>query len=157
VLTLGIVLLVLGAVLLVAEAHLPTFGALGVAGVAAMAAGAAVALDAAGGGLALALGVAAAVGLGTGGLLLYAVRASLPVVRSRARTGAEALVGHVGVVRQEPHPLGQIMVDGALWRARPCWEEDGIPALRKGDHVVVERVNGLTLSVRRAEEWELES
>jgi membrane protein implicated in regulation of membrane protease activity len=26
-----------------------------------------------------------------------------------------------------------------------------------GDHVVVERVSGLTLSVRRAEEWELET
>jgi membrane-bound ClpP family serine protease len=156
-LTLGIVLLVIGAALLVAEAHLPTFGALGIAGVAALATGVGVALDAAGGGLALALSVAIAVGLGAGALLLYAVRASIPVIRGRARTGAEALVGHVGVVRQEPSPLGQILVDGVLWRARPCWEEDGAPALRKGDHVVVERVNGLTLSVRRAEEWELES
>ena len=48
-----------------------------------------------------------------------------------------------------------ILVDGALWRARPCWEDDG--PLRVGDHVVVERVKGLTLSVRRAEEWELET
>jgi membrane-bound serine protease (ClpP class) len=59
-------------------------------------------------------------------------------------------------VRQAPAPLGQILVDGALWRARPCWEEDD-KALRVGDHVVVERVSGLTLSVRRAEEWELET
>ena len=124
---------------------------------AALATGVAVALDAAGGGLVLALSVAAAVGLGAGALLLYAVRASIPVIKGRARTGAEALVGHVGVVRQEPSPLGQILVDGALWRARPCWEEEEAPALRRGDHVVVERVNGLTLSVRRAEEWELES
>ena len=29
-------------------------------------------------------------------------------------------------------------------------------SLRTGDPVVVERVQGLTLSVRRAEEWELE-
>ena len=28
-------------------------------------------------------------------------------------------------------------------------------ALREGERVVVERVNGLTLRVRRAEEWEL--
>ena len=76
-LELGIVLLAVGAALLVAEAHLPTFGALGVAGVAALATGVAVALDAAGGGLALALSVAIAVGLGGGALLLYAVRASI--------------------------------------------------------------------------------
>jgi membrane-bound ClpP family serine protease len=139
-----------------AEAHLPSFGALGVAGVAALVTGAALAVDAAGAGPGLILAVAIAIGLGAGVLLLYAVRASLPVARARARTGAEALVGHIGVVRQPPAPLGQILVDGALWRARPCWEDDG-PALRVGDHVVVERVNGLTLSVRRAEEWELEA
>ena len=150
-------LLVLGAVLLAAEAHLPTYGALGVAGIGALVSGVVLALDAAGGGVALVVSVALAIGVGAGAMLLWAVRASLPVVRTRARTGAEALVGQIGVVRQEPAPLGQILVDGALWRARPCWEEDGAPALRKGDHVVVERVNGLTLSVRRAEEWELES
>jgi membrane-bound serine protease (ClpP class) len=155
-LTLGIVLLVLGAVLLVAEAHLPSFGALGVAGIAALVIGAALAVDAAGGGVALVVALALAIGVGSGALLFYAVRASLPLARARARTGAEALVGHVGVVRQVPAPLGQILVDGALWRARPCWEEDD-KALRVGDHVVVERVSGLTLSVRRAEEWELES
>ncbi len=32
---------------------------------------------------------------------------------------------------------------------------DGEAALHEGDSVVVERVSGLTLSVRRAEEWEL--
>ncbi|MBD0280775.1 MAG: serine protease [Thermoleophilaceae bacterium] len=154
--TLGIVLLVLGAVLLVAEAHLPSFGALGVAGVAALVTGAAIAVDAAGGGLALILAVTVMIGLGAGALLLYAVRASLPLARARARTGAEALVGHIGVVRRPLTPVGQIQVDGALWRARPCWEEEGL-TLRVGEHVVVERVNGLTLSVRRAEEWELES
>ena len=149
-------LLVLGAVLLVAEAHLPSFGALGVGGIAALVTGAALAVDAAGGGVALVVALALAIGLGAGALLFYAVRASLPLARARARTGAEALVGHVGVVRQAPAPLGQILVDGALWRARPCWEEDD-KALRVGDHVVVERVSGLTLSVRRAEEWELET
>jgi membrane-bound ClpP family serine protease len=153
-LTLGLVLVVLGATLLVAEAHLPSYGALGVGGIAALVAGSALAVDAAGGGLALILGVAVAIGVGAGALLLYAVRASLPLARARARTGADALVGHIGVVRQAPAPLGQVLVDGALWRARPCWEDDG--PLRVGDHVVVERVSGLTLSVRRAEEWELE-
>jgi membrane-bound ClpP family serine protease len=148
------VLLALGAVLLVAEAHLPSFGALGVAGVAALVTGAALAADAAGGGLALVVAVAVAIGVGGGALLLYAVRATLPV--ARARTGAEALVGHVGVVRQAPAPFGLILVDGALWRARPRWEEEDAPALREGDHVVVDRVTGPTLSVRRAEEWELE-
>jgi membrane protein implicated in regulation of membrane protease activity len=48
---------------------------------------------------------------------------------------------------------GQVFVDGALWRARcSVLEED--TELDAGDAVVVERVSGLTLAVRRAEEWE---
>ena len=46
-----------------------------------------------------------------------------------------------------------MFVDGALWRARPSWP-DGEQELAAGDAVVVERVSGLTLAVRRAEEWE---
>ena len=36
---------------------------------------------------------------------------------------------------------------------RNAWVDGA--ALREGEHVVVEQVHGLTLSVRRAEEWEV--
>ena len=155
---LGIVLLVTGAGLLVAEAHLPTYGALGFAGVVALVAGTALAVAGSGGGLALVLVVAAIVAGAALALLLVIGKATLAAARPRARTGAEALVGHVGVVRQAPAgvgpvaPLGQVFVDGALWRAKPCFEDP----LEVGDHIVVERVNGLVLTVRPAEEWEID-
>jgi membrane protein implicated in regulation of membrane protease activity len=41
-----------------------------------------------------------------------------------------------------------------LWRAR-VWDIEEEPALKPGDAVVVEYVNGLTLTVRHAEEWEV--
>ena len=44
-----------------------------------------------------------------------------------------------------------MLVDGELWRAR-VWETEDLQA---GDPVIVERVDGLTLTVRRAEEWEV--
>ncbi len=47
-----------------------------------------------------------------------------------------------------------MFVDGALWRAR-MWELEGEPPLTRGQPVVVEHVNGLTLTVRPAEEWEV--
>jgi membrane-bound ClpP family serine protease len=152
---LGIVLVLTGAGLLVAEAHLPTYGLLGVAGVVSLVAGGAIAVNASGGGLALAVVVALVLALVAGVALLAAVRGVASVSRRRARTGVESLVGRVGEVRHELEPVGQVFVDGALWRARPCWDEDD--RLRAGDPVVVERVQGLTLSVRRAEEWELET
>ena len=149
---LGIVLLGAGAGLLIAEAHLPTYGALGLAGVVALAGGAAIAVDGAGAGTALIVAVVVLVALAALALLAVIVRATLTAGHSRVRTGVEALVGHVGVIRRAPAPLGQVFVDGALWRAKPCLEDE----LSVGDQVVVERVQGLVLSVRRAEEWELD-
>lgn len=151
----GIAVLLVGAGLLVAEAHVPSYGALGAGGVIALVAGTVLAVDGSGGGLALVLAVSVMIGLTAAAMLAYAVRATAAVARRPARTGVEGLVGHVGVVRSAPAPVGQVFVDGALWRARPCWEtsED----LREGEPVVVERVQGITLAVRRAEEWELEA
>jgi membrane-bound serine protease (ClpP class) len=83
-------------------------------------------------------------------------RKVLAVSRRRARCGAEGLVGHVGVVRRPLDPVGQVAIDGELWRARRCWSEEDEPAPREGDPVVVNQVLGLTLSVRRAEVWEVE-
>lgn len=149
---LGIVLLGIGAGLLIAEAHLPTYGALGFAGVIALAGGAALAVDGAGGGAVLIVVVVVLVALAALALLAVIARATLTAGRSRVKTGVEGLVGHVGVMRSAPTPLGQVFIDGALWRARPCLEDD----LVAGDPVVVEQVNGLVLSVRRAEAWEID-
>ena len=149
---LGIVLLGIGAGLLIAEAHLPTYGALGLVGVVALAGGAAIAVDGAGGGAVLIVAVVAIVALAALALLAVITRATLKAGHARVKTGVEGLVGHVGVMRSAPAPLGKVFIDGALWRARPCLEDD----LAVGDAVVVERVNGLVLSVRRAEEWEVD-
>jgi membrane-bound serine protease (ClpP class) len=75
--------------------------------------------------------------------------------RVRIQAGGEALCGRVGVVRRWSESGGQVFLDGALWRARHEWAPADGETLHEGDPVVVERVSGLTLSVRRAEEWEL--
>lgn len=152
---LGIALLIAGAALLVAEAHLPSAGALGVPGVGALVGGTALTIGAAGGGVALALPVALAAALAAGAFLLIATRKTAEAHRRQVEGGADALVGRLGVVRSAPAPEGQVFVDGALWRARRAldWDENG--SLEEGDRVVVETVDGLTLCVRKAEEWEL--
>jgi membrane-bound serine protease (ClpP class) len=152
--TIGVVLLLMAAALAAAEAHVPSHGVLG--GSAAAAAAAGIALIVAGAGLGTAAAIAA--GLVAGAIaavyMLVVVRKALAVRRRAVRSGAEALVGRVGEVRAAPAPLGQVFLDGALWRAR-LWagDEDAVP--QKGDPIVVERVDGLTLTVRRAEEWEV--
>jgi membrane protein implicated in regulation of membrane protease activity len=65
--------------------------------------------------------------------------------RRRATIGVEALPGSKGTVVVACRPLGQVRVEGELWRAR-C-EEGADP----GDRIVVEALGpDLTLLVRRA-------
>ena len=75
-------------------------------------------------------------------------------LRARPRTGREALVGHVGVIRSGGGTRPHVFLNGSLWRAEPSPIHDE-SELHDGERVVVERVNGLTLCVRKAEEWEL--
>ena len=151
---LGFVLLFIGALLVVAETHAPA-GVFGVLGGLAVIGGGIVVIAALGGGAALAVPIGVGLGIAMGGWLLVATRKATSVRRLRLRSGAEALCGRIGVVCNWSEPAGQVFVDGALWRARHEWAHAGAEGLHEGDPVVVERVSGLTLSIRRAEEWEL--
>ena len=98
-------------------------------------------------------------GLLIGGFLAFAVERAIRARRQPARTGWEEMIGAVGEVREPLDPIGQIFVEGALWRAEltppgPGSEQaaagsatDGRP-LERGSRVRVESVEGLTLRVR---------
>ena len=153
--TFGVILVVVGATLMVAEAHVPSHGALGTGAAAALTAGVALSLSGAGapGAAVIAAGVAVALaGLALASLLL---KTSLTAHRLAVRSGPGTLVGRVATVRSLPAPVGQVQLDGVLWRAR-LWDlgEEGVP-VAEGSAVVVESVDGLTLTVRPAEEWEV--
>ncbi|HTP20939.1 MAG TPA: NfeD family protein [Solirubrobacteraceae bacterium] len=154
---LGVSLLLVGAIMVLIEAHVPTLGALGGPGVVAIAVGAVLAVMGLGGGLAL--GVLAALLLaGTaGGVMFLTVGKGLAVRRRMIRAGPESLIGHVGVVRNWDEGAGCVQVDGALWTARRSVLDDPEEpdALHAGDRVVVDHLDGLTVGVRRAEEWEV--
>jgi membrane-bound ClpP family serine protease len=150
-----IALVMAGALLLVAEAHVASYGVLGLLGIAALCGGFALAATSAGVGLGLTIVAAGVVGLSLGACVLAAALRVRAVHRRRALGGAGALVGQLGVVRREVAPYGDVCVRGELWRACRSPLEDDERALLEGEPVVVERVRGLTVSVRRAEEWEV--
>lgn len=151
---LGIALLVVALTLFLAEAHLSSGGVLGVVASAAGIGAVVLLLHAAGASAAVVLIVALCAAAAATSLLLLARRRILLTLGRRPRTGREALVGHVGVVRSSGGAEAQVFVDGSLWRAEPSPIHEETE-LHEGDRVVVERVNGLTLGVRKAEEWEL--
>jgi membrane-bound serine protease (ClpP class) len=152
-----VALILTGAGLLVAEAHVASYGALGAAGVLALVLAAVLAVGEAGGGAVAALAVAVPVAVVLGGLVVIAARKSLAVRNRKALGGADGLVGQIGVVRHACAPEGEVFVSGEIWHARRSvlHDDDEEPELHEGERVVVERVQGLTLAVRRAEEWEV--
>jgi membrane-bound serine protease (ClpP class) len=152
---LGIALLLVGATLVAVETHVASLGILAGPGAIALGVGAVLAISGLGGGIVIA--VVLAVLLAAGGLAFagLAIREGRSARRRRVRAGPEGLVGRVGVVQSWGDPTGRVRVDGALWHARRSWSEDDAEDLHAGDPVVVERLSGLTLAVRRADEWEL--
>jgi membrane-bound serine protease (ClpP class) len=155
--SLGIVLLVVGALAAIAEAHYPTHGVAGGVGLLVMAVGAVLTVSGAGAGVLLGLAAGLTLAAVGAGALTLSVRGGLAARQRRVRTGAEGIIGHLGEVRSWTDSRGSVSVDGALWHARrsASLDETEMAKLNAGDTVVVERVNGLTLSVRAAEEWEL--
>ncbi|MGZ4187714.1 MAG: NfeD family protein [Solirubrobacteraceae bacterium] len=152
---LGVSLLIVGAIVIVAEAHVPSLGMLGGPGVIALGVGAVLVVSGMGGGIALAVIAALLlVSIGVGAVAL-SVTKGLAVRRRRVRAGPEGLIGHVGVVQSWAEPTGSVLVDGALWRARRSIVDEGDAEFHVGDPVVVEHLSGLTVGVRRAEDWEL--
>jgi len=152
---LGIALLLVGALLVAVETHVSSLGMLAGPGVLALGVGAVLAVSGVGGGIVIALAVAVlltATGVAFAGV---AIREGKNARRRRVKTGPEGLVGRVGVVQSWGDPTGRVRVDGALWQARRSWPEEEAGDLHAGDPVVVERLSGLTLAVRRAEDWEL--
>jgi membrane-bound ClpP family serine protease len=144
---LGLLLVLLGAALAAAEAHVPTHGALGSGAVIALATGVALLVAAAGSAAVIAILIGLMVAVAGGVSLWKVVGKGLETRRLRA---SNTLIGRIGVARAPD----RVFVDGALWHAR-SWGLEGDPPLSNGLPVVVENVNGLTLTVRPAEEWEV--
>jgi membrane-bound serine protease (ClpP class) len=153
---LGVSLLLVGAILILVEAHVPTLGALGAPGVVALGVGAVLAVLGLGGGVILGVVAALLLAGSAGTILALTVGKGVAVRRRRIRAGPEDLIGHLGVVRSWADPAGCVLVDGALWTARrSLLDDEDREQLHPGDRVVVDHLDGLTVSVRRAEEWEL--
>jgi membrane-bound serine protease (ClpP class) len=132
--------------LLLAEAVLPTGGLLGAigvfgffaAGVIGIAQGGSTA-DAVGGAL-IALAIVSGIALWFVARKVYDAHRNTP-----PQVGPEEMIGGTAEARTDLDPTGQVFTHGALWAARLA---DGSEPVRAGDKVIVEAVDGLTLVVR---------
>ncbi len=76
--------------------------------------------------------------------------AALRVLRKKPATGAPALIGMVGTVREALDPTGMVFLNGELWTATATTLPPGQASLPVGARVEVTAINGLRLEVRES-------
>lgn len=137
----GVALIAIGAVLMLAEAFVPSFGALGIGGMVAVVMGGLFLMDGDIPGFAITLPFLLSLAFASA-VLLFALGAF--VLRSRQRlvvSGREEMIGALGTITNIDNSNVYAHIHGESWQV-----ESSQP-LTPGDRVKVEAVNGLTLKV----------
>lgn len=140
----GLLLVLLGIGLLIAEVFLPTFGILGIGGLVAFILGSLFLFDAPDADLLVDRSIIASVGVGAAFLMLVIGTLAVRTFGQRPVSGADGLIGTIGEVRVRIAPRGKVWIHGEYWNA----ESD--EALEVGQKVQVVSVTNLVLHVRKA-------
>lgn len=141
----GLALIILGIVLMIAEFFVPSFGALGLGGIAAFVFGSLILIDTDIPGFerptGLIASISAVAGAGLLGIVWFAMRARRqPVV-----SGIEEMRHLPAVALADFETAGQVLVHGERWQAHTS------APVRKGQTLKITRIEGLSLDVEPAE------
>jgi membrane-bound serine protease (ClpP class) len=142
----GLLLILLGIGLMVAEIKIVSHGVLGVGGVIALLLGSLMLFEAPEVGFRVSWWVLLPTVGATAGTFLIVIAAGVRALGRPQLLGASGLVGQMGVARSRLAPEGQVTVQGEIWRA----VADGGP-VDEGVPVRVVDVQGLTLRVVKAD------
>jgi membrane-bound serine protease (ClpP class) len=137
----GVLLILLGIALMVAEAFSPSFGILGLGGVAAFVFGAMLLFDGDAPGYGVSIALVGGLALASLGLTLLIVRLALKSRRARIVTGQDALIGQTAKVLDWQGGSGHVFAAGERWQS------DGPAGLLPGQSVRIAGVRGLHLDV----------
>jgi membrane-bound serine protease (ClpP class) len=139
----GLLLILLAFGLFAAEAFIVSHGALAAGGVIALIAGGLLLFDTDSEAFEISVPIVIFTAALLGGFFVWVISKAVQARHKRVHTGSEELIGMPGSVRSPLDPVGHVFVQGALWRARTA---DG-SRLEAGERVVVDSIEGLTLTV----------
>lgn len=137
----GVALILLGLALMVAEAFVPSFGALGIGGVAAFVFGSLILIDTDLPGYGISLPLIVTLAVATALLLVIVVGMALKSRKRPIVSGREQMQGAEGKVLEDFSGEGKIRVHGEVWSARSD------QPLHRNQSVRVTGRNGLVLTV----------
>ncbi|MBU0680630.1 MAG: nodulation protein NfeD [Proteobacteria bacterium] len=140
----GLPLIVLGIAFMIAEAFVPSFGALGIGGLIAFATGSLILMNEEG--LRISRALIAATALSSAAILLVLLAKLYAMSRHQLVSGAEGLIGSSGEAMVDFTDRGRIWIHGESWQAVST------TPIHKGQKVRVTGQHGLTLHVEISKE-----
>ena len=140
----GLALMVLGIALMIAEGFAPSFGALGLSGIAAFIFGSVMLMDRSVPGYSISIGVIVTVALAAIAVVALTVTLFLRSRQHRVHTGREGLIGaECAAMGVFDNGRGRVWLHGESWRAY----SDAAASIARGDALVVTAVEGLSVQV----------
>jgi membrane-bound serine protease (ClpP class) len=139
----GVLLIILGVFLFVAEVKIASYGLLTMGGLISLAIGSIMLFDSPAPFLRASFTVIIPTVLATAAFFIFVVAAALKAQLARPTTGSEGIVGEIGVAKTRLAPEGKVFVHGEWWNA---YADEGIEPEEK---VRVLKNEGLKLKVER--------
>jgi membrane-bound serine protease (ClpP class) len=137
----GLALIIVGIGMIAAEAFVPSFGALGLGGIAAFVFGSIMMFDSGIPGYDISIAFVVVFAAVMGGAVLLTATYLLRLHRRGAVSGRGSIVGGVGTAVEDFTGTGRIWLEGEAWQA-----VSSAPVI-KGQQVLVRQIDGLTLHV----------
>jgi membrane-bound serine protease (ClpP class) len=138
----GVLLVAVGAVMMLAEAFIPSFGALGIGGIIAFIVGGVFLMDTEAPGFGVPLALIVGLAFASAAFLLAIGSFAARSIRRPVVSGREQMVGAPGtVIGRTDDGQWWVMVHGERWRAR------SEAPLQQGEKVRVDQLEGLTVDV----------
>ena len=140
----GLILIVLAFILIVAEAHVPSFGILGILGIVSLLAGGNIIVEQ-GGLFGIPIGWDVFIGLAVA-LALPLFIASYVVAKNLKKkpvSGIEGMIGHDAKIVEWDGKSGRVHIQGELWAAHSEFEH----SFSVGDSVTVSAVRDMSLRI----------
>lgn len=137
----GLALMVVGLALIVAEAFVPSFGALGFGGITAFMFGAIMMFDSGIPGFGISITFVVIFSAVMGLAMLWLISFALKLQRRGAVSGKDSIIGGTGVATESFTGTGKVWLEGESWQA-----ESNVP-IEKDQEVLITAIDGLVLHV----------
>ena len=142
----GVALIIVGLALMTAEAFAPSFGALGLGGIAAFVFGAIMMFDSGIPGFGISIAFVVSVALTAALLIIWMVSFILKLRRRGAVSGRESIIGGIGTAMSDFNSDGE----GKVWLEGEAWSARSTVPIEKDQEIIVTAMDGLTLDVKPA-------